>query len=264
MKGLIYDIKRFALHDGPGIRTTVFFKGCPLDCWWCHNPESQNPCIETSTKTDFIEGKRLESVEETGYYISPDDLLREIQKDRAFMDESGGGVTFSGGEPFMQPAFLDEILKLCRQEGIHIALDTSGFVNHSLFRNTADSIDLFLFDIKHIDEDQHRKYTSVSNRLIFKNLDFLHISGKEVIIRFPLVPGINDGEHIPGLIDFLTRKYPDFRQVHILPYHNIASHKYERFLLQDRMKGTLVPEAGEVKKVAGLFRESGFEIKIGG
>lgn len=264
MPGLIYDIKRFALHDGPGIRTTVFFKGCPLNCWWCHNPESRNPCIEKSVRVDRIDDTGIEVEEETGYEISSPDLLAEILKDKVFMEESDGGVTISGGEPFMQSSFLKEILTLCRGEGVHTAVDTSGYVQEDKFRVIAGLADLFLFDIKHIDDSEHLRYTSVSNELIFKNLEFLHNNRIPTIIRFPVVRGVNDGDHLKRMAGFLQKKYPDFSELHILPFHNIAAHKYEKFGLENRMKDTKIFSERELEMMSEVFKNKGFKVKTGG
>ncbi|MGC9341686.1 MAG: glycyl-radical enzyme activating protein [Bacteroidales bacterium] len=264
MTGLIYDIKRFALHDGPGIRTTIFFKGCPLDCWWCHNPESRNPCIEKTMKINRIDDTEFEVEEITGYSISSGDLMKEILKDKAFMEESGGGVTFSGGEPFLQPEFLAEIIPLCKKHNIHVAIDTSGYVKENSFRTIAKETDLFLFDIKLIDEQRHMKYTSVSNDLIFRNLDYLHNEKIPVIIRFPIIRGVNDGEYLMEMATFLNHRYPAYRELHLLPFHNIADHKYERFGMKNRMKTVKPYTDKEIQEIAGTLSNYGFQVKTGG
>jgi pyruvate formate lyase activating enzyme len=264
MTAIIYDIKRFALHDGPGIRTTVFFKGCPLNCWWCHNPESRSSCIEKTIRLNRLDDLEFEREELTGYYINAQDLLSEILKDKDFMDESGGGVTFSGGEPLMQADFLKEIITLCRKEGLHIAVDTSGYVSEKIMRELAHEPDLFLFDVKHTDADLHKKYTSVSNDLIFKNLDYLHQKKIPVILRFPVIRGINDGEYLLQMIELLNHRYPDYKRIHLLPFHNIASHKYERFGIENRMKEVAVFSENELEDIAGTFEQYGFQVKTGG
>jgi pyruvate formate lyase activating enzyme len=261
---LIFDIKRFAIHDGPGIRTTVFFKGCPLDCWWCHNPESLKNCSEKSKKTYRLEGKEIEVEELTGYEITPDELMEEIIKDYDFMKESGGGVSFSGGEPLMQHNFLKEIIQLCKGHDIHTLVDTSGYASERVFKLISDISDLLLFDLKHPHDQQHRKYTSVSNRPIFKNLDYAHESGASLIIRIPLVPAVNDGKVTREMIRLLKKRYPRFKRVDILPYHSIASHKYERFMVENRMSETEEFSENQIYEVRELFETSGFEVKIGG
>lgn len=264
MTGLIYDIKRFALHDGPGIRTTVFFKGCPLDCWWCHNPESRNPCIEKTIRTNRIDEKEFKEEETTGYSINANDLLAEILKDIDFMEESGGGVTFSGGEPLMQADFLMEIITLCRQEGIHVAIDTSGYCAKEVFRKLAKETDLMLYDVKIVNEKKHKKYTSASNQLIFKNLDYLHKEKIPVILRFPLIRGINDENDLLEMAYFLKKRYPAYRDLHILPFHNIAIHKYERFGMANRVNNVRPFDDKEIKGIEDTLSSFGFHVKLGG
>lgn len=264
MTGLIYDIKRFAIHDGPGIRTTVFFKGCPLDCWWCHNPESINNCIEKTQKITRLDEKEFVEEEYTGYEITPEELMTELKKDRDFMEESKGGITFSGGEPLMQPAFLEKIMTLCKKETIHTALDTSGYAEPKVFKIIADLADLFLFDLKHPDKDKHKIYTGVAADLVYSNLNYLHNKDAQVIIRMPLIPGINDGKYIHDYIELLEKEYPRFRTVHLLSYHDIASQKYKKFGREDRMKGTNIYSDEDLNEIKDLFQKSGFDVSIGG
>ena len=172
MKGVIFDIKRFAVHDGPGIRTTVFLQGCPLGCWWCHNPEGQR--------------------NNAGNKVSVAEVMDEVIKDSIFYEESNGGVTFSGGEPLHQSGFLSELLKGCKKEGFHTCVDTSGYATKESIDLIMDDTDLFLFDLKHTDDTVHRKYTGVSNSCIIDNLKYLAGKKKEIILRFPVIPGIND------------------------------------------------------------------------
>ncbi|QQS37689.1 MAG: glycyl-radical enzyme activating protein [Ignavibacteriales bacterium] len=231
MTGIIFDIKRFAIHDGPGIRTTVFFKGCPLRCWWCQNPESLNnsPAISYSnntglTSSDFC----LEESEKVIRKISVDDLLIEITKDRIFYDESGGGVSFSGGEPLMQVEFLKSILDKCRYQGIHTTVDTSGYAPTESFEEILPLVDLFLFDLKIIDDHLHQKYTDASNFLILKNLKFLLERGSKVIIRIPLIPGITDTKKNIEDIFSLLKTFDSISRIDLLPYNEIAEIKYKR------------------------------------
>ena len=264
MTGLIYDIKRFALHDGPGIRTTVFFKGCSLDCWWCHNPESRRSCIETSKKITRLDGKEFETEEETGEVISVEELLERIKKDKVFMDESGGGVTFSGGEPLQQHDFLAEMLRLCRDEKIHTAIDTSGYAEPDVLRKIAALTDLFLYDIKLLEDKDHIRYTGVSNRQIFTNLDYLYLHKIPLIFRIPVIPVINDGEKMSSMISFLCKNYPGYREVHLLPYHSIALQKYHRFGIENRMIGIQALHEKDLSPLADDFIKAGYEVKIGG
>src|SRR6056297_2087907 len=161
MLATIFDIKHFAVHDGPGIRQTIFFKGCPLNCWWCHNPESQNKTPENYTQTNKLDGKTFRKEATLGYQISVEELIKIIVGDQIFFEESGGGVTFSGGEPLMQSDILLEILKRCKENNIHTCIDTTGFASGETLQVIAEKNDLFLYDLKLIDDELHQKYTGV-------------------------------------------------------------------------------------------------------
>lgn len=264
MTALIYDIKRFAIHDGPGIRTTVFFKGCPLECWWCHNPESRNAEVEFHQKVNKLEGKSFSTEIQTGKLWSVEDLMVEIRKDKIFMDESRGGLTLSGGEPFLYVDFIEELLDILKLEKIHTAIDTTGYVSDGLLYRLASKVDLFLFDLKHMNSNLHKKYTGVSNKIILKNLEFLHKNGIPLIVRYPLIPGFNDGRNIKEMKNYLLDKCPDYKEIHILPYHNIASHKYRQFGIENKMETHSEPTQKQISEVRNFFEESGYSVKIGG
>lgn len=257
-EGTIFDIKHFAIHDGPGIRTTVFLKGCPLDCWWCHNPEGRQPDPEVTTS-----GSDRDQTEPVGRLITAAEVVAAIEKDVLFYDESGGGATFSGGEPLMQPDFLTELLLRCRQMGIHTALDTAGYAPPVVFRKIAPLADLFLFDLKILDDARHRTYAGVSNSDILRNLRLLAASGNEVRIRFPLVPQIND---MPKNIDAMQSLLHELglRHIDILPYHDIHRPKYRRFGAPDRL-GDRPPPSGEaIARIRRRFEADGFCVQVGG
>ncbi|MFO7890106.1 MAG: glycyl-radical enzyme activating protein, partial [bacterium] len=193
--GTIFDIKKYSIHDGPGIRTTVFFKGCPLRCWWCQNPESQN------TKPDIIPAgisKRKFHIqykkdkELIGMEMTAEEVMAEIRKDIIFYDESGGGVTFSGGEPLFQPDFLHQLLFKCKKEDIHTAVDTCGYASREVVERIIPLTDLFLFDLKLMDDQEHKKYTGVDFQPIKDNLIFLSNQNSVISIRIPVIPGITD------------------------------------------------------------------------
>lgn len=264
MKALIYDIKRFAVHDGPGIRTTIFFKGCPLGCWWCHNPESRKVEIEHTKKINRLDGKSFTVETQTGEYWSVENLIAEILKEKVFMDESGGGVTLSGGEPFIYYEFVEKLLDALKIENIHTAIDTTGYTSEEIFSQLANKADLFLFDLKHLDDDLHRKYTGVSNKLILRNLEYLHNKNIPVIIRYPLIPGINDGDNIFQMNKYLLNKCPKFKELHILPYHNIAAHKYRQFGIENKMEHQPEPMKKQINEVKNVFEDAGFQVIIGG
>ena len=272
--GIIFDIKKYSIHDGPGIRTTVFFKGCPLACWWCHNPESQSPgvemmvrdnrciicgaCVETCPQQAItLNGHGApvtnwdkcdtcgqcaavcyaEARQQVGRQMSVAEVLADIERDRAFYDESGGGVTLSGGEPLLQPDFLLALLCACRERDIHTALDTSGYTRWPVLDRVRPYVDLFLYDLKLLDETKHRQVTGVSNRLILENLQMLSQYGHDIIVRIPVIPGVNDdNDSLRQMAAFLA-DLPHRPDVELLPYHHIALDKYARlnkvYLLRD-------------------------------
>lgn len=265
MHGIVFEIRRFTVHDGPGIRTTVFMKGCPLSCWWCHNPEGLNPKPEPWARHEKLNGQNYERHVTIGQKYSPLELMDEIRKDRIFFDESGGGVTFSGGEPLLQHEFLAEILALCRKEGIHAAIDTSGYVPVEILGKIAPVCDLFLYDLKLFDETLHRKYTGVSNRNILRNLFFLAESGAKVILRRPVIPSINDmPQETLALKKLLSKLGSSISVLHLLPYHSIARNKYRKAGIANRLEHLKDLTADEVEPLAEELRETGIQVIIGG
>ncbi len=264
-KGLIFDIKRFALHDGPGIRTTVFLKGCAANCWWCHNPESQDMKIEKSIRTNRFDQSNIEEEEIIGKEMSVDELMTEISKDQIFFDESGGGVTFSGGEPLMQSDFLKEILKTCQTMGFSTTLDTTGYAPPDVFLSICDFVDLFLFDIKFIDDQLHRKYAGVSNVNIISNLQNLVKQKKSLILRLPVIPGITDqGKNINEIMDFIVNLNHGGIKIDLLPYHKIARHKYEKLNKDYLMGETKEPLVDKMNHLKKKFELAGLPVTIGG
>ncbi|ACN17982.1 PflC2 [Desulforapulum autotrophicum HRM2] len=262
---IIFDIKKYAIHDGPGIRTTVFMNGCPLSCPWCHNPEGLSlesrvtyngqSCIgcgecvaacpeqalelnENGVARDLVKcincGHCAEicpanAMEKTGRCHSTDSLMEMIKKDRLFYESSGGGVTFSGGEPLVQWRSLDRLLRGCTRLGIHTAVDTSGYSTWGILEKIAENTDLFLFDLKVMDDSQHRLYTGVSNGFILSNLKKLSRRGAAIIIRFPLISGVNaDTQNLEKMGRFVA-DLPQVHQVDILPYHDFQRAKYHKF-----------------------------------
>lgn len=264
MKGMIFDIKRYALHDGPGIRQTVFFKGCSLRCRWCHNPESQSTKTEIMTRELKLDGYSYCEDVSVGRMMTVDEVMAEVMKETIFYDESGGGVTFSGGEPLLQAEFLKALAAECRRNGIHTVLDTCGYAAPQTVDSVADLIDLFLFDVKLIDEERHVEYAGVSNRVILENLRRLASNGHKMIIRLPIIPGTTDtDENIKGLIDFL-HSVPSINEVDLLPYHSIANHKYRQLEMENKMKDVRTPTDERMNLLKGRFEQNGFSVKIGG
>ncbi|MCF6242193.1 MAG: glycyl-radical enzyme activating protein [Bacteroidales bacterium] len=264
MKGIIFSFKRFSVHDGPGIRQTVFFKGCPLTCWWCHNPESQDIKSEKALRKNILDGIAFEQEETIGKLMEVSEVMDEIVKDSIFYDESGGGVTISGGEPLMQYQFLDELLTACQKTGIHTAVDTSGYASKKVFQKIAEKANLFLYDLKHLDDEAHKKYTGVSNKPILENLKYLNENGKKVIVRFPVIPGINDTqENINAMKKFLL-PLKNIRHIALLPYHNIANHKYNKIKMDNKMKEVKPLQKSDVQWLKREFENAGFKVSIGG
>ena len=298
--GIIFDIKRYAIHDGPGIRTTVFMKGCPLACRWCHNPEgiepapflsykkekcircgecvencpeqalcleaegvvpSDSPCTNCFTCTEICPAEAREKV---GRKLTAPELFCEIQKDTPFYDTSGGGVTFSGGEPLMQVEFLIELLKLCGNEHIHRAVDTTGHASYENLMSVAGQTDLFLFDLKMMDSDKHEKYTGVSNRLILDNLRQLAQKEIDLIIRIPLIPGVNDDvENLDRTGSFLN-SLTGVKKVHILPYHDFQKSKFNRFEIHYSTRNITLPTQDMILNAKKRLENFGLEVAIGG
>lgn len=298
IKGKIFDIKQFAVHDGPGVRTTVFFKGCPLSCWWCHNPEGisldndifyyETKCIECGTCIDVCPEDAIEmdgsisidrerctncglcaercpsdALQNTVRTVTSEDVMDEIRKSIIFYDSSDGGVTFSGGEPLLQPEFLKELIDKCNEEDIHITLDTSGYADPDTFESIVDDIDLFLYDLKIIDDDIHRKYTGTSNEMILENLKTLYKKGKEVIIRFPVIPGITDTEeNLDDIVDFLS-ELKHIKEIDVLPYHNVEE-KYNKLGKEYKLEESRSLNEKSIQSIKEIFEKEGFFVKEGG
>lgn len=267
MTGIIFDIKRFTIHDGPGIRTTVFFKGCPLRCWWCHNPESIANLPE-KIKINPINSdvdKLCESEFELfGRTVTSEEILTEIKKDQIFYDESGGGVTFSGGEPLQQFEFLKEILILCKKDGIHTVVDTSGYAAIDNLKEIYKYVDLFLFDLKLIDNYLHTKYTDVSNELIHQNLQQLSDMGCKVVIRIPLIPNLTDTEKNINDVISLVQSLNNIKRIDLLPYNEIAISKFRRFNLHRKIGSLKTQSAAKLNELKTAFKKINTEINLRG
>lgn len=260
--GLIFDVQRFALNDGPGIRTTVFLKGCPLNCQWCHNPESQSfaeqlsfnfskctnclSCVEAcpygahyvnngvhkmnhdicKTCGKCVDSCLYNALKIFGKNADADSLMVEIKKDFQYYKASGGGLTISGGEPMSQFTFTKALLMAAKEKGIHTCLDTCGYAPTEYYEEILHYVDIFLFDYKATDDNKHKELTGVSNALILKNLNYLYSKGASIILRCPLIQGINDDiEHMRELANMYQR-YPKLLKIDIMPYHNIGNDKY--------------------------------------
>lgn len=261
MKGLVFDIKKFAIHDGPGIRTTVFFKGCPLNCLWCHNPESQSKMPEISFVSDkcigcgycvaacpnqchkLLDHKHFfnredcvkcgkcagkcytEALEIIGKEMTISAIMDEVMKDTLFYETSGGGMTISGGEPMAQFAFTRTLLKAAKEKGLHICLDTCGFAPFDQYQQIIDSVDIFLYDLKETDPQKHKEFTGVPLSPILDNLKKLDEAGAKTILRCPLIPGLNDREDHLLKIAKIANSMKNLKEIYILPYHPLGISK---------------------------------------
>jgi len=263
--GIVFDLKKYAVHDEPGIRTTVFLKGCTLRCWWCHNPESQKLAVETITQISRRNSLGLsysETKDVFGKEVTVEDIMREIDKDVSFYDESGGGVTFSGGEPLMQADFVRAVAARCAELDINTALDTSGYAPEAELLKVADVIDPFLYDIKTLDDAAHLAYTGVSNRSILRNLRTIDKLGKRIWIRYPLVPGVNDDERsLSALLDLIV-SLKSVERVNILPYHRAGAGKYARLGREYMFAKTEEPSGEEAASY--IARGTDLPVRIGG
>lgn len=297
---VVFNIQRCSVHDGPGIRTTVFFKGCPLRCDWCHNPESldgspevaisEDRCVACGACADAcpeaVDGRPArgpgwddgacrscgacaeacpsQARQLIGEARAVADLVAEVERDRSFFEATGGGVTFSGGEPLCHPTFLAACLTACRDRGLHTAVDTSGFASGRVLGDIARLADVLLYDVKHMDPELHRRHTGVDNAAILDNLRALSAAGAEIWIRFPLIPGFNDDEAnldaLAGFVAGLPRRHPVF----VLPYHATGTDKRRRLGVAPPATGYPTPTDEEVQAVIVRLRAAGLEIRHGG
>ncbi|HNX78795.1 MAG TPA: glycyl-radical enzyme activating protein [Prolixibacteraceae bacterium] len=266
MQGTIFDIKRFAVHDGPGIRTTVFLKGCPLRCLWCHNPESWKPEPESAEREIRLDDRLYREKEIIGRKVTVNDLMKELEKERLVMEESQGGVTFSGGEPLMQPRFLLEMLKACQENAFHTAVDTSGFALQEDLLRIMPFTSLFLFDLKMMDMRKHEQFTGADNQLILDNFRWLMQQGKPVRVRIPVVAGYTaTRDNLTATLEFLTPYAENLEQVDLLPYHRIGMHKYDKLGICCEMPGESgKPDSQEMDEIYSLFNSNGHKVTIGG
>ncbi len=298
--GFIFDIKKFAVHDGPGIRTTVFFKGCPLSCPWCHNPEGQSFSPEIMLVESRCTGCReciprcpehavslangsvrldrekctgcwectavcpTEALTVVGWKTTVKEIMAEVVRDILFYDESGGGVTLSGGEPLGQPEFLVELLQALRGQGIRTTLDTSGYALWDVVDEIRPLVGLFLYDLKLINDSAHRHYTDVSNGPILENLEKLSKHGSRIVVRVPVVPGISDTkDNMEGIARFVS-SLPEKHPIDLLLYHRAGIDKYARLGKEYHLAETNSSTNDEIEAIAKMMDSYGLKVTIGG
>lgn len=300
IEGLVFNIMRFAVNDGPGIRTTVFLKGCPLRCEWCHNPESILPVPEVSLRGDrcircgacaekcpehaiggvdgatatdrerctacgsCIDACAAEAREIIGTYMTAEEVLHEVIRDRIFFDQSNGGVTFSGGEPLLQHEFLHDALRACRSHRVHSAVDTTGYTSEKILLKIAEVADLFLFDLKTIDDNVHQRYTGVSNEQILKNLRTLTERGAPLIVRIPLIPNVNADPTSLHAIGKFVASFPQIDQIQLLPYHETGTAKHIRVGKKAPIEGVPLPSWEELQEYVQILKPYVEHVSIGG
>jgi pyruvate formate lyase activating enzyme len=256
VSGRIFDIQRFSIHDGPGIRTIIFLKGCRLRCKWCCNPESQQYDIQTMK----VQGKD----KIIGRDVTVDEMMEEIKKDYGYYRRSGGGVTLSGGEALLQPEFAVELLKACQDYGINTAIETTGFTSFDIIQRYLPYIDTFLMDIKHMDSKKHEQFTGQPNELILENAKKIAKAGTNLIIRVPVVPSFNDSKEEIMDIAAFAKSLPGVKEMHLLPYHRLGQDKYEGLGRKYELADIVPPDNEEMQQLLEAANKSGLQCQIGG
>ena len=302
-KAFIFNKQKYNMYDGPGVRTLVFFKGCPLRCKWCSNPEglerkyqimfkpttcvSCGSCVPVcpqkihsiSSSGEHIIDRSIdcigcgqcveacipEALKIAGEQVPISELLEYVEQDRAFYDQSGGGVTLGGGEVTSQPEAAINLLQACKQEGLHTAIETCGYTKKETILRFAEYVDLFLFDLKHIDPDRHFELTGVRNEMILENLEELIMKRNHVKVRMPMLKGINDSEaEIRGVIEFLKpfREFKNFEGIDLLPYHKLGVNKYVQLGMDYPIEGDPSLDDADLDRIEGWIREYDFPVSV--
>ena len=299
VRGEIFEIERFAVHDGGGIRTVVFFRGCPLRCLWCANPESQRrtpqimywrtrcigcgACVAGCPANALTAGEdgirrggnciycgrcvnacTAEAQTWIGRSETAEDVFQELLRDKAFYNTTGGGVTFSGGEPLAQPDFLTALAQLCRQAGIHTAIETSGYAPAAVIDRVIPVIDEFLFDFKCMDRERHQQLTGVDNSVILRNFEKIAGAGCDIRARYPVIGGYNDSsENAEQLAAYLTAHAPGCR-IDLLPYHALGVGKYDRLQMAYPASAAFTPAREKIQQLRSCLEAAGFVLTVGG
>lgn len=297
MKATIFNIQKFSIHDGPGIRTVVFFKGCPLHCSWCSNPESQSTQVQLTYNSSLcqhcltclhqcpthaithqnnqicfdvkkcvlcmqcIQACPMQAIDKEGEDEELDEIVQEVLKDLPFYEESGGGVTFSGGEFLSQPQAALALAHQLKVQHIHLACETTGYCDHETFKTVIEPFDLLLFDMKHYDSKKHQHYTGVPNELIIQNMTYAVTHGKEVIARIPVIPEVN--HQLEDAIQFsqLLQKI-GIKRIDLLPFHQFGQNKYDLLNKPYEMKDTPALHPEDLKEYQQVFLDNGFDCRI--
>ena len=302
-RGIIFDIRSYAIHDGPGVRTSVFFKGCPLACLWCCNPESQADlpelvwladqcldcglcaavCTEAALVASPGPGRTIlaerctrcgecsrrcpsQALTLLGRWVTAEEVLEEVLKDALYFEASGGGLTLTGGEPMAQADFAGELLWRYKhqEKGLHTAMETCGWADWASFQRLADDVDLFLYDIKHMDPMAHRRLTGKDNDLILENARRLAQAGHRIVLRLPLIPGLNDTEaNLTATAEFAL-SLPTVERVDLLPYHRLGEPKYRRLVRDYPLPGILAPAEADLDRARTLLEAHGLTVQVGG
>jgi len=301
-KGIVFNIQHYAIHDGPGIRTTVFVNGCPLKCLWCQNPESQSlkpqlffnkercsgcgKCIEVCLQraNEIVSAKAKihrdlcigcgrctevcpnEARQQMGKEMTAQEVFKEVEKDAIFYQNSGGGVTLSGGDPIAQPEFVTHLLKLCKEASLHTALDTCGYTAWETLKGILDYVDLVLFDFKHLSPDSHKALTGVSNGLILENAKkIFHELSIPMLARIPIITGYNDTiENIQATGHFIAHELGSTVKVHLLPYHRLGETKYERLDKVEKIISIEPPSDTHMQALVSIIESFGLDTQVGG
>ena len=256
IKGIIFDIQRFSVHDGPGIRTIVFLKGCPLRCKWCCNPESQSHEIEEMV----MSGKK----KVVGKDVTAGEVIEEVERDQIFYKRSGGGITLSGGESLMQADFASALLALAHEKGINTAMESTAFADFSVIEKVLPHLDLYLMDIKHIDREKHKNFTGQYNDKILENAQKIARSSVKLIIRTPVIPTFNDTEEEIRAIAKFASSLPGVEEMHLLPYHRRGSDKYAGLNREYSLAHIDPPSKEKMDKLLKVVLDCGLKGQIGG